>query len=66
MPANTASPENVLDDEDPAICFVKAYARKPLGMPAQNLIPSNGMDYWYDDYDFANDMEWYDDEYDDE
>lgn len=25
--------DNVLDDDDPAICFVKAYARKPLGEP---------------------------------
>ena len=29
--------KNVLDDEDPAICFVKAYARKPLGKSTKKL-----------------------------
>jgi len=69
--------DNVLEDEDPAICFVKAYARKPLGAPTKhmaNSIPlddywldtyegyrSNALDYWYDDYE--NDFD--DDEYDD-
>ena len=57
--ANAASLENVLDDEDPAICFVKAYARKPLGAPSENAIPSNALDWfdeddddYYDDYDY--------------
>lgn len=69
LASNTASPENVLDDDDPAICFVKAYARKPLGAPSENVIPNNSLDYWYDDYDYANELGWYDDEddeYDDE
>jgi len=29
-------------EEDPAICFVKAYARKPIGVPTSNLIPLKG------------------------
>ena len=53
--------ENVLDDDDPAICFVKAYARKPLGTPSKQQ--ANGLDYWYDDdedeYDYEPD-EYYD------
>ena len=48
-----------LDDQDPAICFVKAYARKPIGVPSSNLIPvdkrQNGID-WNDSY-FYNMME---------
>lgn len=69
LASNTAAPENVLDDDDPAICFVKAYARKPLGAPEsaaakKKTTPANGMDYWHDDYE--NDLDYYDDEYDDE
>ena len=52
-----------MSDEDPAICFVKAYARKPLGMPTKKRGQhSNSMrDYWYDDEDdeeedFDNDL----------
>ena len=58
-----------MSDEDPAICFVKAYARKPLGMPTKKRGQhSNSMrDYWYDDEDdeedFDNDL--YDDDDDD-
>ena len=62
MPMNkddrNGAPDNVLDDDDPAICFVKAYARKPLGLP--KVQPggqkSNHMDYYNDD------DEWFDDE----
>ena len=61
--------DNVLDDDDPAICFVKAYARKPLGMPHKN-VASNSLDYWWgededeseDDYDYEDN---YMDDYDD-
>lgn len=51
------------EEDDPAICFVKAYARKPLGKPSKssrengipsNAIPSNAIDYWYDDYEYDN------------
>ena len=59
--------KNVIDDDDPAICFVKAYARKPLGKSAKNpgkkQIPSNALD---DDDWFENEAEIDDDEYGDE
>ena len=54
---NMASMDNVLEDDDPAICFVKAYARKPLGAPKKNVVPANGID-WYE-----NGEDWYDDDY---
>ena len=47
--------DNVLDDPDPSICFVKAYARKPLGKPMRKGQQSNSMDKWFDEYD--NDYE---------
>ena len=55
---NKGAFDNVLEDNDPAICFVKAYARKPLGVPVKKSTQaSNAMDRdWEDD--------WYDDEYD--
>ena len=55
---NKAAFDNVLEDKDPAICFVKAYARKPLGVPVKKSTKaSNAMDSdWEDD--------WYGDEYD--
>ena len=58
------STDNVLEDEDPAICFVKAYARKPLGVPHKN-VASNSMDrYWYDDdEDEENSEDFEDDNY---
>lgn len=50
-------------DEEHQICFVKAYARKPVGNPTANLIPKkkssrhqNGLpessehNYWYDEF----------------
>lgn len=41
----------MLEDEDPAICFVKAYARKPLGVPKKTVANSMDLDdYWYGDY----------------
>ena len=43
--------DNVLDDPDPSICFVKAYARKPLGKPMRKGQQSNSMDKWFDQYD---------------
>lgn len=59
--------KNVLDDDDPAICFVKAYARKPLGKsankPSKKKIPSNAIDE--DDW-FENEADNDDDEYGDE
>lgn len=64
---NNDAYENVLSDEDPAICFVKAYARKPLGMPTNKRgQKSNSMhDYWYDDEDEDEDFdnELYDDDF---
>jgi hypothetical protein len=78
MDKNGGKYDNVLEDEDPAICFVKAYARKPLGAPKKTVAnsmdlhdywygtyegyPSNALDYWYDDYDDEDDE--YGDEYD--
>ena len=63
---NEAS-KNVLDDDDPAICFVKAYARKPLGKSAKKTgkkqIPSNAL---YEDDWFENEADNDDDEYGDE
>ena len=56
-PPNTVY-DNVLDDPDPSICFVKAYARKPLGKPMRKGQQSNSMDNWFDAYD--------DDEYEEE
>lgn len=47
-PANDPK-DNVLDDEDPAICFVKAYARKPMGEPSKQSANSIHRDYYYDD-----------------
>ena len=42
-------PHEQIDDPDPSICFVKAYARKPIGAPNANLIPlskyKNGIDW---------------------
>ena len=38
--------DRLIENEDPKICFVKAYARKPLGPPARNVIPENSMPYW--------------------
>lgn len=70
--------DNVLEDEDPAICFVKAYARKPLGVPKKTVANSMDLDnYWYGDYEGfpSNRLDWnrydynnYDDygDYDDE
>ena len=70
--------DNVLEDEDPAICFVKAYARKPLGAPKKTVQNSMDLDnYWYGDYEGfpSNHLDWnrydynaYDDydDYDDE
>ncbi len=65
--ANTASLENVLEDEDPAICFVKAYARKPMGMPTTsksnqkaNSLHHPRSDYYYD----GEDEDEYDPHYD--
>ena len=71
MDKNGGKYDNVLEDEDPAICFVKAYARKPLGAPKKTVAnsmdlhdywygtyegyPSNALDYWYDDYDDEDD-----------
>ena len=53
----------MLEDEDPAICFVKAYARKPLGAPHKN-VASNSMDrYWYDEEDEENSEDFEDDNY---
>ena len=34
--------QDQIEDEEPAICFVKAYARKPIGAPSSNLIPLGG------------------------
>jgi hypothetical protein len=28
-----------VENEDPTICFVKAYARKPLGPPHNSIVP---------------------------
>ena len=57
--------EDEMDDADPSICFVKAYARKPIGAPYSNLIPlgnlgqqQNGIDwnhsYFYNMMDEPN------------
>jgi hypothetical protein len=58
--------EDEIDDADPSICFVKAYARKPIGAPYSNLIPlgnlgkhsQNGIDwnhsYFYNMMDEPN------------
>lgn len=70
----------MLEDEDPAICFVKAYARKPLGAPKKTVantmdlddywygdyqgFPANSLRDWYDDYEDYDDEDDYDDEYD--
>lgn len=35
----TIHPTSEPIEEDAAICFVKAYARKPIGVPTSNLIP---------------------------
>jgi len=35
------APGTTVEEEDPTICFVKAYARKPLGPPARNVVPMN-------------------------
>lgn len=62
--ANTASLENVLEDEDPAICFVKAYARKPMGLPSTTSKPqqkANSMHHPRSDYYYGDEDE---DEYD--
>ena len=40
----------VVAEEEVTICFVKAYARKPLGPPARNVVPmnySNGIPSWH-------------------
>ena len=62
--------DNVLDDPDPSICFVKAYARKPLGKPMRPSSKgqqSNSMDNWFDAYDdeYEEDglYDYYDNEY---
>jgi len=52
--ARNAAYDNVLDDDDPSICFVKAYARKPLSTKKGGQ-KANAMDYWYDDYDVDED-----------
>ena len=58
------APQEQPAEEDIAICFVKAYARKPIGVPTSNLIPleqsprqnrSNAMN-WHEQY-FYNMME---------
>ena len=35
------APGKVVEEEDVTICFVKAYARKPLGPPVRNVVPFN-------------------------
>ena len=35
------APGKVIEEEDVTICFVKAYARKPLGPPTRNVVPFN-------------------------
>jgi hypothetical protein len=57
--ARKPEPEKVVESE-PSICFVKAYARKPVGTPQTNLVPvrdsrQNAID-WSDAY-FYNMME---------
>jgi hypothetical protein len=58
--ANNGAFDNVLEDKDPAICFVKAYARKPLGVPikksgqATNAMDRDWEDDWYDDDEYDN------------
>ena len=32
---------HLVEQEDPKICFVKAYARKPLGPPQRNVVPED-------------------------
>jgi len=53
--------DNLMEEEDPTICFVKAYARKPLGEPKKKTPAANSLhrDYYDDEY------EGYGDEYDD-
>lgn len=63
-PDTKKSTDNVLDDEDPAICFVKAYARKPLGAPKSKQV-ANKFDYWGDQYDNYGDYDNYSDSEDD-
>lgn len=62
MPMNEAK-DHVMEEEDPTICFVKAYARKPLGEPKnkKKTPAANAMhrDYYEDEY------EGYDDGFDD-
>lgn len=50
------------DDEEAPICFVKAYARKPMGVPTEKGQQPNSMsndsNYYYDDdYEFDNQYE---------
>lgn len=68
LPVNEARKEHVLEDEeDPTICFVKAYARKPLGEPKKkgpsaNSIPRS----YYNDYEddgFSDEYDNYSDSY---
>ena len=56
--------DNVLEDDDPAICFVKAYARKPLSTPITTAKPkpskntiewgSSSENDWFDNQDQDN------------
>ena len=39
------APATNVQEEDVTICFVKAYARKPLGPPARNVVPMNASRY---------------------
>ena len=44
------APPTEVSNEEVTICFVKAYARKPLGPPARNVIPmnyQNGIPSWH-------------------
>ena len=47
------APGKVIQEEEVTICFVKAYARKPLGPPTRNVVPfnpkhQNGLPNWHE------------------